>query len=455
MAELKLADKQIVTDRRPDQRLPLITISDVKLRDIDRETLVDFHLDEPAPGSESGLFTINFDGWAIGRHDPVVALELTGTGIGAVRLPVGFSRGDLADRYPGTPWASGGGFRVGLSALGLRPEFELLVSAVMGDERRIPTATVRGRRAALAVADSDEPAVQPLLVTSLGRSGSSLTIELLAAHPQILTYPLWQGEVKAASYWAEVFATLGAPASYLQPVTSSFRGAPWWLGGNRLFDDRPSEPEIERWLGGSQVEDIGRFCKQRLDGFYAQVAALNGEQPFGYFAEKCAPRLPTYGRILGEIYPGTREIFLVRDFRDMLCSVFAFNERLGYHFFGRDQVATDEEYVREFLGRFARLLLDAWNDRSGSAYLLRYEDLLLKPRQTLRSVLAYLDLDRGPDVLELLLDQPEDHARSFRHGTSVSTRESIGRWRKDLEPSLRPVCQETFEEVLATFGYSD
>jgi hypothetical protein len=324
----------------------------------------------------------------------------------------------------------------------------------MADGRRIQATTIRGRRAGLALAD-EESAFQPLLVTSLGRCGSSWTIELLAGHPQILTYPLWQGEVKAASYWAEIFSTLSGPASYLQPVTTSFRGAPWWLGGSRLFDDRPSEPAIEGLLGGSQVKEVGRFCKQRIDSFYSQVAALREGRDFCYFAEKCAPRLPTYGRVLEEIYPGVREIFLIRDFRDVLCSVLAFNERLGYPFFGRDQVESDEEYVRKFLGHFACMLVEAWDDRSESAYLLRYEDLVQRPRQTLRSLLAYLDLDRGTDVVELLLGVPGDDTRNFRHGTSASARESVGRWQKDLDPSLRMACEETFEEVLATFGYSD
>jgi hypothetical protein len=113
LPELELARKDIVTERRTDQGNPLITISDVELSDITEETLVEFHLDEPAAGSEIDLFTINFEGWAIGRQGPVGALEVEGAGIGTVRLPVGFSRADLRDRFPEIPWASGGGFRVG------------------------------------------------------------------------------------------------------------------------------------------------------------------------------------------------------------------------------------------------------------------------------------------------------------------------------------------------------
>jgi 2-polyprenyl-3-methyl-5-hydroxy-6-metoxy-1,4-benzoquinol methylase len=40
-----------------------------------------------------------------------------------------------------------------------------------------------------------------------------------------------------------------------------------------------------------------------------------------------------------------------------------------------------------------------------------------------------------------------------QHWTSSEPNKSIGRWRRDLSPSLQAVCQEAFSEVLKEFGY--
>jgi hypothetical protein len=434
--------------------LPHLTISDVDFLDPRDEALLSCWLDAPVAGTSTELFAINFDGWAVGRHAPVAELELSGSGVSSMRLPVGFPRPDLAERHPDVPWASRqSGFRIGASVLGIPTEFELLLSIVMRDGRKIPMATVRGRRGMLEL-PVDEHEIQPVVVTSIGRSGSSWTIELLGAHPEVLIYPPWRGEVKAASYWAEVFRVLAVPASYLQPVTSALQGQRWWLGEGRPFDDRPPDEETERFLGATQVPEVGRFCKGRIDAFCRHVATMQGKEGCRYYAEKSPPLRPSYARLLRELYPGMREILLVRDFRDVLCSVRAFNERLGQQFFGREQVATDEDYVRGFLASRAQMLVEIWNEISGVAYLLRYEDLVVEPEDTLRSLLSYLDLDRGDEVLQSMLAVPSDHERSYTHGTSASATDSIGRWRKELEPSLRDACEEAFGQALETFGYA-
>jgi hypothetical protein len=40
-------------------------------------------------------------------------------------------------------------------------------------------------------------------------------------------------------------------------------------------------------------------------------------------------------RIARDLYPRANEIFLVRDFRDLICLVLAFNEKRGTVEFGR------------------------------------------------------------------------------------------------------------------------
>ena len=60
-----------------------------------------------------------------------------------------------------------------------------------------------------------------------------------------------------------------------------------------------------------------------------------------------------------ELYPDARELILVRDPRDMLASILAFNRRRGFDAFGREDVGTDQEYVHRIRGDLVRLR-DHW-----------------------------------------------------------------------------------------------
>ena len=333
-----------------------------------------------------------------------------------------------------------------MSTIGLPEHFSFEVSAVLG-EALVPVATIRGRRQRLRAVPSR---TSPILVTTLGRTGSTLVMKLLSLHPDIAAYPLYRTEPKVASYWGEVMLALTDPRSYLQPVTSTIRGPNWWLGEQRPFDEAFDDPELMRWLGNDQVAETATFCRERIVAFYDRLAAEE-EHP-AYFAEKCVPRDPSYADILREMFPDMREIVLVRDFRDMLCSIFAYNERLGSQLFGRELADSDEAYIRGNLAAQVHLLARGWKQRSDSAFLLKYEDLIVNPAATIASLLDYLELDATEPVIDSLT--AEVGTGSATHGTSGSPRDSIGRWRSDLDPELAVLCEEVLASAMETFGYA-
>ncbi len=51
--------------------------------------------------------------------------------------------------------------------------------------------------------------------------------------------------------------------------------------------------------------------------------------------------------MIREVYPRAQEVILVRDFRDMVASILAYNAKRGYTAFGREHVDNDEEYIYE------------------------------------------------------------------------------------------------------------
>jgi hypothetical protein len=154
-----------------------------------------------------------------------------------------------------------------------------------------------------------------------------------------------------------------------------------------------------------------------------------------------------------ELYPGAKEIILVRDFRDTLASSLAFNAKLGSRTIGRGHAGTDEElvaYLAEQLDGVRR----RYSSRGEGARLVRYEDLILEPERTLTSLLAWLGVESTPPVVREMLDSAHRETPQMRaHRTSPSASESIGRWKQDLSPELREQATDVFADALAEFGY--
>jgi hypothetical protein len=165
-----------------------------------------------------------------------------------------------------------------------------------------------------------------------------------------------------------------------------------------------------------------------------------------------------------ELYPGAKEVFLVRDFRDMARSIMAFDRRRGFAGFGRPDGITDEQYMRDVLKNMARDLERSWLSRRDRAHLLRYEDLVFHPQETLAGLLEYLELDASPHSIDQMLEAGEQPVSSLPgssfdetivsgHRTSNDLRESIGRWKREGDEAFQELSEEVFGEPLATFGY--
>jgi hypothetical protein len=80
--------------------------------------------------------------------------------------------------------------------------------------------------------------------------------------------------------------------------------------------------------------------------------------------------------LVWELYPHAKELFLVRDFRDVFSSMLAFNQRSGRRVFGPAHVESDEELAYFLRDSRLRYLSNSWPKREERAHLIRYEDLI-------------------------------------------------------------------------------
>lgn len=417
----------------------------------------DASLLRPRVGGElapyENTYSMTIEGWAVGCGDEALRVEVHGDCNPPVSVPLAVERPDLAERFPDCPRAATAGFQTVIGTLDLPLDFELVLDLVGDAGERSPLATVRGRRRTIRPAF--KPALQPILVTTLGRTGSSWLALLLATHPEIVAAKPFVYEARLTSYWMEVLRTLSAPRSYIQMLRPHLYPGSWWTGEHRPgpLPLRMAEPQLARWLGGASVEATAGFCQSRIDDFYRELARAEGGHEVRYFAEKCWPDEYT-PRIVGELYPGGREILLVRDFRDMVCSIVGFNAKRGFLSFGREAADSDEDFIRDLRDGAARML-DGWRERRERAYLVRYEDLIQEPESTLAGVFSYLGVADGPTIVgRTIADAGTELPGSQRdHRTADSPAASIGRWKRDLSAEHLAVCDEAFGDLLDAFGY--
>jgi hypothetical protein len=431
-----------------------VEVLKVSLVTKDPEGLLDCALDAPAAGDRRDAFVLHLRGWVVARKARPVAINVRYHDSIIRSLPLNYPRPDLAAQHPEFAEDADDtiqGFDGLVGVVGLDPEFELELRVVLEDETRLPFASVRARHEPLR--SKAEPRVQPIVLTSLPRTGTTRMMEMLARHPDIVVYRHYPYEYSSAQYWAHALKVLAEPENALQSSRrGSFHENIWSVGHNPFWDRHVDEDErLGNWFGKTYVESLAAFVQKSTDDWYATLAAAQGQGEPLYFAEKCPPgHVPA---TLAELYPRGKEIFLVRDFRDMACSVFDFWAGRTAET-SRDQAESDQEYIR-WLGGSARDLYRDWEVRRERAHLVKYEDMVLRPTETMTGVLRYLDLDAGDTAVERLIGTgPEEQSRFQQHRTSSSAEASIGRYERDLNGALKQACEEAFSETLTAFGYA-
>jgi hypothetical protein len=427
----------------------LLEITDLEQRQA-AKALLGCRLDGPKPGATSATYGFELVGWALAEDAPLSRVEVVQEGRTVAETVPDEARRDIATAFPAVAHADRSGFRVPVGALDLRQDFELSVFAHRADGPRIEVGKVRGERATLPAGSDD--LIQPLMVNTIGRSGSTWLVWLLSCLSESVSVSPWSADARVGSYWTSVLQTLARPQGYLAQLDPGPVGQrTWWFDRPDLKFGVGDSRSLEAWLGGEAVESLAGMCQSRIETFYSRLAGP-GERP-RFFVEKYLPH-QTVTDLLAEMYPGSREVILVRDFRDMLCSVIAFNRKRGYAAFGRANAGSDAEYVETVISSSAQWLRRRLQERGEAAHLVRYEDLIQDPVPALEAIMGYLGLETSEQAIAATLERAEaDSPKVDEHRTTDNISASIGRWKRDLPPELAPVCAEVLDPVLTEFGY--
>jgi hypothetical protein len=280
-------------------------ITRVQMLPLDRDRLLGFCVDSPVSTTARDAYEFECAGWVLGKTTPALGVQLVGNDGAIRRIPIGLPRPDLMEYHPEAAGAAHAGWSSPVSVLGMNAEFELCVQAVLkNDPRPVPLARIQGRRRPMT--RCCEPGIQPLMVTSLARTGTTWLMRLLAQHPEIVAHRSYPYEVAPLQYWMQFLGAITDPdapsSSKLAPPDAQWRvGRPFSNASDLLA------PAMHALFGRRCIEHAAEFFCRCAEDFYREIAVRQHQIAPVFFAEKHHPyEVPG---IVWELYPKARELF--------------------------------------------------------------------------------------------------------------------------------------------------
>jgi len=279
----------------------------------------------------------------------------------------------------------------------------------------------------------------PILVTAPGRSGTTLLMGLLARAPDIVAAELVPYEVRLISYHAAAFHVLTAPAD-LERSTHPDRleGDGFHVGFNPFHSPQYAQAfrapgPVRDYFDQFAPDRLAACARDLIEQFYRRLARDKGKQA-KFFAEKGNNLHKPTRMFTRRAFGRARELVIVRDPRDVLCS------HMAYFSSSADKAFTQ-------LTHAGKQLLAIREEAREDIHILRYEDMVRGDEACFAAMSAFLGVSIEPDAG----DKGQEVFR--RHGTSVSPEASVARWRGQLPEALKARCASDWADFFVAFGY--
>jgi hypothetical protein len=272
-----------------------------------------------------------------------------------------------------------------------------------------------------AVIMSETPPSQPgpIFLGGAGRSGTTLLRIMLDAHPRICCGP----ELKVLPSIAEWYQTMTRTYA---PVMQSY---------------------------GTTPADLRLRFRQFIEGLVENFRRASGKPRW---AEK-TPHNVLFMVPLGEIFPDARFIHVLRDGRDVACSLITMdwiNPVTGRKWDYIQNIASAARYWREVVTAARQ---QAEHPSLADRVLeVRYEKLVANPQREMQGILTFLG---EPWDDAVLAHHKKDRSSepieaSTRQAGKPINRGSLGRWQQEMARSDRQAFKAEAGALLKELGYA-
>jgi hypothetical protein len=281
----------------------------------------------------------------------------------------------------------------------------------------------------------------PILVTAIGRSGTTLLMHLLAQAPEICVADLYPYELRFLSYYATAFKTLTNTADWDRSMHPDRLGGDGFTVGFNPFFHSAFRSMFRRtgshtaFFSGAMPCILGEAFRKILLTLYTKLAEDKGKRSVRFFAEKNNNLDQQTRDFAREAFGAAKEIVLVRNPMDLLVSRHAYFK------------TSDDEAAFADLLAGCRTIMNMRTNAKPDMMFLRYEDMILQPEETFARLSDFLGTHVVPDTTQAVENVFREHA------TSKTPESSIGRGRRELNLAVQKRAEAAFASFATTFGY--
>ncbi len=276
-------------------------------------------------------------------------------------------------------------------------------------------------------------ASSPIFIGGAPRSGTTLLSVMLNAHPSLVCGP----ESDLLRRWRDVQQMPRDPLRWL------WHRARGWTGPYEHL----TTPFGMTLSTIRELHLASHDGAEFIDRFFAEYARKHDATRWVEKSPANVTQLP----FLFERFPNAKFVHLIRDGRDVACSLSRWSVQISRH---------EASGIGECIELWDRWVRQGLQWRGHPRYLeLRYETLVRQPESTLRMLLEWLDVEWHDSVMRYdSTDQANRPELSCAHvaGTQSSPyTTAIGRWQSALSPTDRVEVQKIGGELLRQLGYID
>lgn len=289
--------------------------------------------------------------------------------------------------------------------------------------------------------------MQRIFIGGCHKSGTTLLTSLFDGHPDAWVFPY------ETHFWYSFYP------EYLNPkYTQEERRE------RVLYIVTDLKRILKRWTG--KVLDLDEFMN-----YFDKALQQFGEDLRGYFCAYvqafklvCSPKSQAdilitkdthselHADIIFGLFPNTKFLNVVRDPRDNFASLFS-----GWEKHYKHQYSSKEKFFRDFIDRGLlcyQVALDNYKEYKNQYDIVRYDDLVYKPEQTMSRVSNFIGIDNtklnlAPTMLGELWE-----GNSFQKSFKKVNKSRVGIYRNMLTSDQIKVIEYYFSAVMQSLKYS-
>jgi hypothetical protein len=285
--------------------------------------------------------------------------------------------------------------------------------------------------------------IRPIIILSTGRSGTTLLMKYLATSQKIICEETYPYETRYLSFLNSL-ATLFRIKHPALAIDFSRLNKDELPGEELKHLDYPKIFEF----GGTE-DDINSLSDsvfyELWQVFSTYLKKISGKHKALFYAEKSVgPKLLPR---IHHLKPVT--MVIIRDPRDIVLSVRAFNKKRGFNAFGWVDNDTVYSYARKLMPSYIyqqRKYLTTLESNENSELGIKYEDLILDTATALRKLGKILNC-------RFIIEDARIEASLEQHRTTESDKASVSRWKNEMDAETLDLFSTMMGDELRACGY--